>query len=510
MAFEVGGAFWLSFADRRAVALLTGFAYAELITKYPQAAGASLYVHKAFGKRPITFMVTFSLLAATVSAAGALPLTFGGEYFKAFIEDVAADPRRGRLHRAAVAAQLPRHLRVRLGQPRHDADRVGRAADHPGHRRRGARQGRRRPVAAVRAQRRQPRARHPGRGRRRVLRHDRLRERCQRRRGDAATRAEVFPKALLGGMALAGVALPPHRVHRVDGHAAEGAHRRTRAPAAPCSPWSRPGPSRSRRSSSPPSRSSRSPTRPWCRSSPSRASCTAWRGRASCRASSPAPTRSAHAVGGDHVHRPLLVIILLITTDVGTLAEVTVLFLITVYGMVCLSALVLRRSPVDHDHYTAPTALLVLGVASNIALLVYTGVDHPESLIYCGGMLGGRRGPLLRQQPASPRTTRHPSTNRRGLTRDQEVHMHVLIATDGSQQSLEAARYLRQFADAVDDRPRSRCSRSSARWPPCRSPRTATGPRASTTCRSAARPNGPPSRSPTRSAATGGPRRTPT
>ncbi|RYJ07596.1 MAG: APC family permease, partial [Actinomycetales bacterium] len=39
MAFTVGGAFWLSFVVGVTVALLTGFAYAELITKYPQAAG---------------------------------------------------------------------------------------------------------------------------------------------------------------------------------------------------------------------------------------------------------------------------------------------------------------------------------------------------------------------------------------------------------------------------------------------------------------------------------------
>jgi amino acid permease len=52
MAFEVGGALWMSFVVGVSIALLTGFAYAELITKHPQAAGASLYVHKAFGPAP--------------------------------------------------------------------------------------------------------------------------------------------------------------------------------------------------------------------------------------------------------------------------------------------------------------------------------------------------------------------------------------------------------------------------------------------------------------------------
>jgi amino acid transporter len=88
MAFEVGGALWMSFVVGVSIALLRGFAYAELITKHPQAAGASLYVHKAFGRRPLTFLVTFCLLAATIAAAGALSLTFGGEYFAEFIEGV--------------------------------------------------------------------------------------------------------------------------------------------------------------------------------------------------------------------------------------------------------------------------------------------------------------------------------------------------------------------------------------------------------------------------------------
>jgi hypothetical protein len=54
---------------------------------------------------------------------------------------------------------------------------------------------------------------------------------------------------------------------------------------------------------------------------------------------------------------------------------------------VCVAALVLRKRSVKHDHYTAPTALLVIGVVGNAALLVYTAVTSPKSLLYCGGML---------------------------------------------------------------------------------------------------------------------------
>ena len=42
---EVGGASWASFLLAGALALFTAASYAELVTKYPQAAGAALYVH---------------------------------------------------------------------------------------------------------------------------------------------------------------------------------------------------------------------------------------------------------------------------------------------------------------------------------------------------------------------------------------------------------------------------------------------------------------------------------
>ncbi|MGH1526307.1 hypothetical protein ACRAWC_20580 [Leifsonia sp. L25] len=42
MAAEVGGAAWLPFLLAFAVATVTAFSYLELVTKYPQAAGAAL------------------------------------------------------------------------------------------------------------------------------------------------------------------------------------------------------------------------------------------------------------------------------------------------------------------------------------------------------------------------------------------------------------------------------------------------------------------------------------
>lgn len=80
VAGAVGGAFWVSFAVGVCVALLTGLAYAELATKYPQAAGASLYVNRAFANPLLTFMVTVSMLAACFAAAGSLATGFAA-YF---------------------------------------------------------------------------------------------------------------------------------------------------------------------------------------------------------------------------------------------------------------------------------------------------------------------------------------------------------------------------------------------------------------------------------------------
>ena len=76
VAGAVGGAFWIAFAVGVTVATVTGMAYAELVTKYPQAAGAALYVNKAFKNRTLTFLVTVTFLASSFAAAGALATGF--------------------------------------------------------------------------------------------------------------------------------------------------------------------------------------------------------------------------------------------------------------------------------------------------------------------------------------------------------------------------------------------------------------------------------------------------
>ena len=69
MAAEVGGVVWLPFLVAFAVATLTALAYLELVTKYPQAAGAALYTHKAFGIHFVTFLVAFAVVCSGITSA---------------------------------------------------------------------------------------------------------------------------------------------------------------------------------------------------------------------------------------------------------------------------------------------------------------------------------------------------------------------------------------------------------------------------------------------------------
>jgi basic amino acid/polyamine antiporter, APA family len=69
MAVIVGGIVWLPFLVAFIVATLTALSYLELVTKYPQAAGAALYTHKAFGVHFITFLVAFAVICSGITSA---------------------------------------------------------------------------------------------------------------------------------------------------------------------------------------------------------------------------------------------------------------------------------------------------------------------------------------------------------------------------------------------------------------------------------------------------------
>jgi basic amino acid/polyamine antiporter, APA family len=83
---EVGGAIWTAFLAAFVLAVLTAFAYAELVTKYPRAAGAALYVNRAFQVPFVTFMVAFAVMASGITSASALARAFAGDYLEQFVE----------------------------------------------------------------------------------------------------------------------------------------------------------------------------------------------------------------------------------------------------------------------------------------------------------------------------------------------------------------------------------------------------------------------------------------
>jgi APA family basic amino acid/polyamine antiporter len=81
VAADVGGAIWSSFLVSFLLALVTAFAYLELVTKYPRAAGAALYVHRAFHIGILSFMVTIAVMASGVTSASFAATRVGGRYW---------------------------------------------------------------------------------------------------------------------------------------------------------------------------------------------------------------------------------------------------------------------------------------------------------------------------------------------------------------------------------------------------------------------------------------------
>ncbi len=69
VAGQVGGIAWAPFVLAFAVAALTAFAYMELVTRYPRAAGAALYTHKAFGLHFVTFLVAYTVVCSGITSA---------------------------------------------------------------------------------------------------------------------------------------------------------------------------------------------------------------------------------------------------------------------------------------------------------------------------------------------------------------------------------------------------------------------------------------------------------
>ena len=84
VAKQVGGAVWLPFVVAFVVALITAFSYLELVTKYPRAAGAALYTHKAFGIHFLTFIVAFAVMCSGITSASTASRAFAAHRSNAF------------------------------------------------------------------------------------------------------------------------------------------------------------------------------------------------------------------------------------------------------------------------------------------------------------------------------------------------------------------------------------------------------------------------------------------
>ncbi len=83
---ETGGAIWTGFLAAFILAALTACAYAELVSKYPRAGGAALYVNRAFNRPFLTFMVAFAVMASGITSASTLARGFAGDALAEFVD----------------------------------------------------------------------------------------------------------------------------------------------------------------------------------------------------------------------------------------------------------------------------------------------------------------------------------------------------------------------------------------------------------------------------------------
>jgi amino acid transporter len=86
VAAETGGAIWTAFLLALTLAVFTAAAYAELVTKYPRAGGAATYVNRAYRNHFLTFIVAFAVMCSGITSAATLSRAFAGDYFSQFID----------------------------------------------------------------------------------------------------------------------------------------------------------------------------------------------------------------------------------------------------------------------------------------------------------------------------------------------------------------------------------------------------------------------------------------
>lgn len=80
-----GGAIWTAFLAAFVLASFTAASYVELVTKYPRAGGSATYAHNAFRTPFVSFIVAFAVAASSITSACVLTLAFSGDYLSQFV-----------------------------------------------------------------------------------------------------------------------------------------------------------------------------------------------------------------------------------------------------------------------------------------------------------------------------------------------------------------------------------------------------------------------------------------
>jgi APA family basic amino acid/polyamine antiporter len=80
-----GGAIWTAFLAAFVLAAFTATSYVELVTKYPRAGGSATYVNNAFRNPLVSFMIAFAVMCSSITSACTLTVAFSGDYLSQFI-----------------------------------------------------------------------------------------------------------------------------------------------------------------------------------------------------------------------------------------------------------------------------------------------------------------------------------------------------------------------------------------------------------------------------------------
>lgn len=116
-----------------------------------------------------------------------------------------------------------------------------------------------------------------------------------------------------------------------------------------------------------------------------------------------------------------LALVLIVSGDLSELADTTVLLLLLVFTAVNIAVLVLRRDPVEHHHFRAPTVVPVVGAVVSVALMTTKNAQtfaRAGALVRLGLVLWGinwwlHARHVTRTRPASSRPSSAGSPSER-------------------------------------------------------------------------------------------------